>query len=167
MGQPWISNCICLIYQARSNNENPNKLKGKGRESHGITYSSAADSRRLLMERGGKQKEVWDFVAWCGCERAGEEEREKEIERKKGSGGESSEWCSDSRVHIWINASTKGNFLLTGSSSPPQVARWGLSLTEDERHRCREPESADFMFLFSYSALHGSCLAGSLGWLGE
>lgn len=25
-GQPWISNCICLIYQARSNNENPNKL---------------------------------------------------------------------------------------------------------------------------------------------
>lgn len=160
MGQPWISNCICLIYQARSNNENPNKLKGKGRESQGISYSSAADSRRLLMERGGKQKRG---LGLCCMVRVWRSRRGRERKKEKASGGESSERCSDSRVHIWINTSTKGNFLLTGSSSPLQVARWGLSLTEDERHRCREPESADFVFLFSYSALHGSCLAGSLG----
>lgn len=131
MGQAWISNYICLIYQASSNNENPNKLKGKGRELHGITYSSAADSRRLLMEGEGKTKHKkregaggWDWAAQWESEGVREEERKRR---------ESSVWCSDSRAHIWINASTKDSFLLFPSAGS-EVR--DVSLPDAERANC-------------------------------
>lgn len=111
-GRREFSNCICLIYQVRSNSENPKQLRGNGREFRGITYSSAADSRRLLMEGEGKTKHK---KGGFGTELHSGRVKEWEEERKR---RESWVWCSDNRVHIWINASTKGNFLLAGSSSP-------------------------------------------------
>lgn len=141
MGQPWISNCICLIYQARSNNENQNKLKGKGLVLYGITYSSTVDEQEVI-------------------------DREKKTGLGPRCRRQSSERCSGSQVHIWINAFTKRQFSPHGLFVHSAGTRLEyVSLTENERHRFRDGVRADLMFLFSYSVFNCSCLTWSLGWL--
>lgn len=66
----------------------------------------------------GRQQTVIDEKTWCTWDR----ERET-----------SSEWCFDSRMHVWINTPTKGNFLPAARVYLPLGARWAISGTVRKR----------------------------------